>query len=271
MQRYKTLSVALRDGVAHIELDRPGKANALDATMWQELREVFIKLDAMPQARVCILNGRGKHFCAGIDLQFLIEIKNKAGQWPEGQREERLHQIIVELQEAVNAVENCRKPVLAAAHGACLGAGVDLISACDMRYASSDARFSIKEVDLAIVADLGTLQRLPSLIGEGRTRELAYSGREFDGQRACDMGLINKLFPDRSGLLQGVLALATEISIKSPLTIRGIKETLNFSRNHTIAEGLSFVATRNAAMLLSKDLEEAISAQVQKRTPKFEN
>ena len=271
MDTYETLAVSLENAVAQIELNRPGKANAVNAAMWRELRKVFDWLDATPQARICILSGRGKHFCAGIDVQFLIEIKNEVDRWPEGRRQERLRHIIVDLQAAVNAIERCRKPVLAAVHGACVGGAVDLIAACDMRYASDDARFSIKEVDLAIVADLGTLQRLPPLIGDGRVRELAYSGREFDGRQAYAMGLINQLFPDRPSLLQGVMALAADISAKSPLTIRGIKETLNYSRSHTIADGLSFVATRNAAMLLSKDVEEAISAQIQKRTPKFED
>jgi len=175
------------------------------------------------------------------------------------------------LQQAVSAAESCRKPILAAIHGVCMGGGIDLVTACDMRFATKDARFSVREIDLAIMADVGTLQRLPRLVGEGLARELAFTGREFDGNEAHTMKLVNQVFADRESLMTAVLKTAAEIASKSPLTIRGIKDTLNYSRDHSVAEGLSYVAAKNSAILVSSDLAEAMSAAKQKRKARFED
>ena len=267
---FETLTVTETNGVAHIELNRPEKANALNRAMWKDLRSAFDGLSA-GRARVGVLSARGRHFTAGIDLDLVAESKSEMAGLSEGRRQESLREIIVELQEAVSAAESCRKPILAAVHGACIGGGVDLITACDMRYATRDARFSVKEVDLAMVADLGTLQRLPRLIGDGLARELAYTGREFDGDEACAMKLVNRAFSDKDSLLEFVLNTAAGIAAKSPLTIRGIKDTLNYSRDHSVAEGLAYVAAKNAAVLFSSDLAEAMSAAIQKRKAEFED
>lgn len=267
---FETLAITEADGVAHIELNRPDKANAMSGAMWKDLRSAFDWLSTS-RARVGVLSGRGKHFTAGIDLDLLAAMQSEMAGLPEGRRQERLKEVIVELQDAITAAEACRKPILAAIHGACMGAGIDLATACDMRYASEDARFSVKEVDLAIVADVGTLQRLPRLIGEGLTRELAYTGREFDGNDAHAMKLVNQVFTDKDSLMTFVLKTATDIASKSPLTIRGIKDTLNYSRDHSVAEGLSYVASKNAAILFSSDLAEAMSALKQKRQARFED
>lgn len=268
--RFETLAVGIAHGVAHIELNRPEKANAIDALMWKELRAAFDWLSSN-SARVGVLSGRGAHFTAGIDLTLLAGISAEAGAVSGSQRERRLKEFIVDLQQTVSAAESCKKPILAAIHGACIGGGVDLITACDMRYATSDARFSVKEVDLAIVADLGTLQRLPKLIGEGPARELAYTGRVFEGTEARDLGLANRVFPDKDSMMKGVFEVAASIASKSPMTIRGIKDTLNFSRDHSVAEGLAYVADKNAASLLSKDLAEAMRAAKEGRPPSFED
>ena len=195
----------------------------------------------------------------------LAEVK---GLYP-GQREEQLRRIILGLQAAFTAVETCRKPVLAAIQGLCIGGGLDLIAACDLRYASADAAFSLKEVDLAIVADVGSLQRLPHLIGEGQVRELAFTARQFDAAEAQAMGLVNRVYPDSDALQDGVQAIAASIAAKSPLTVRGIKQALNYGRDHRGADGLEQVATWNAAMLLSADTQEAITAAMQKRPAQF--
>ena len=179
----ETLVISETDGIAHIELNRTDKANALNAAMWKDLKSAFDWLNTS-RARVGVLSARGRHFTAGIDLDMFAAMKSEIAGLPEGRRQERLREIIVELQQTINAAESCRKPVLAAIHGACIGAGIDLVTACDMRYATRDARFSVKEVDLAIVADVGTLQRLPGLIGDGLARELAFTGRDFDGFEA---------------------------------------------------------------------------------------
>lgn len=271
MPKFETLTISSENRVANIQLNRPKKANAINAAMWQEIKDVFDLVDESPEVRVAVLSGQGKHFSAGIDFEFLGSMYNKLSGLSEGRKQERLRQIIIGLQDCITAIELCRKPVIAAIHGACMGGGVDLITACDIRYATADARFSIKEVDLAIVADTGALQRLPRIIGDGLFRELAYTGLEFDGVKAHSMGLVNKVFPDQMNLLAGVKELATQIAAKSPLAIRGIKETMIYSRDHTVAEGLKYVATWNAAIGLSKDVQDAVTAYLQKRCAEFED
>lgn len=271
MQNYQTISLSVMDAVASVALNRPDNGNCLNADMWRELKSVFIALDNMPQVRAVVLSGTGKHFSTGIDLTYLASIQQQIQSMADGRKQEYLRSLILDLQDSVTAIENCRKPVLAAVQGFCLGAGVDIIAACDMRYATAATRFCVKEIDLAIVADLGSLQRLPGIVGQGVARELAFTGRMFKGEEALSMGLVNRLFQKTEDLAEGVLALAAELSTKSPLTLRGVKETMNYSRDHTISEGLAYVAQRNAAMLLSSDLEEAIAAFTEKRKPTFED
>lgn len=271
METYQTIHVAAEDAVARVELDRPDKGNSLNATMWRELKAVFETLDGRPEIRAIVLGGRGRHFSTGIDLDFLVSMRRDLQDLPGGHQQECLRQFISDLQDSVNAIERCRKPVLAAVQGFCLGAGVDIVAACDMRYATPATRFCVKEVDLAIVADLGSLQRLPGIVGQGVARELAFSGRIFKGEEALAVGLVNRIFPKTEDLAAGVMALAAELSAKSPLTLRGIKETLNYSRDHTVSEGLAYVAQRNAAMLLSEDLDEALSAYLEKRAASFKD
>jgi enoyl-CoA hydratase/carnithine racemase len=270
MHNYHTIGIDMEGAVARVDLNRPDSGNCLNAEMWRELKAVFEELDTMPEIRAVVLGGRGKHFSTGIDLAFLSSMQKELNNLSEGCKQEYLRDFILNLQDSVTAIERCRKPVLAAVQGFCLGAGVDIIAACDMRYATPATRFCVKEVDLAIVADLGSLQRLPAIVGQGVARELAFTGRVFKGEEALAMGLVNRLFQKTEDLGGGVMALASELSAKSPLTIRGIKETMNYSRNHTIDEGLKYVAQRNAAMLLSKDLE-AINAFMEKRKPRFED
>jgi enoyl-CoA hydratase len=267
---FETLAISETDGVVHIELNRADKANAMNGAMWKDLRSAFDWLSTS-RARVGVLSARGKHFTAGIDLDMLAAMKSELASLSEGRKQERLKEIIVELQGTISAAESCRKPILAAIHGACMGAGIDLVTACDTRYATKDSRFSVKEVDLAIVADVGTLQRLPRLIGDGLARELAFTGRDFDGNEAHAMRLVNQVFTDQDSLMTAVLKMAAEIASKSPLTIRGIKDTLNYSRDHSVAEGLSYVSAKNSAVLFSSDLDEAMSAAKQKRKGRFED
>jgi enoyl-CoA hydratase len=271
MDTYQNLHVVVDEAVARVELNRPEKGNCLDAGMWRELKDAFEALDGRAEVRAVVLAGRGRHFSTGIDLDLLVSMRQDLQKLAAGRKEERLGRFIADLQDSVNAIERCRKPVLAAIQGFCLGAGVDIAAACDMRYATPATRFSVKEVDLAIVADLGSLQRLPGIVGQGVARELAFSGRIFKGEEALTMGFVNRLFPKADELSDGVMILATELAAKSPLTLRGIKETLNFSRDHTVSDGLAYVAKRNAAMLLSEDLDEALSAHLEKRAARFKD
>lgn len=268
---YQYISVNRIGQVACVNLNRPQRANCLNGPMWKELKMVFDAVSDLPDVRAVVLGGEGRIFCAGIDLEYLATIGQKIKQMNDGRRQEYLQQFIVDLQGAVNAIENCHKPVLAAIQGACIGGGLDIAAACDWRYATEGARFSIKEVDLAIVADLGSLQRLPGIVGQGIARELAFTGREFKGREAMEMGLVNGLFSTKPKLVEGTLAQAEALTQKSPLTLRGIKATMNYSRDHSVDEGLAHVAARNAAMLLSRDLEEAVTAFMEKRQPKFDD
>ncbi len=266
---FETLAVDLHAGIATLRLNRPERGNALNATLWQEIRQAFEWADQTPQVRVVVLQGEGKHFCTGIDLQMLMALQQQIQNDCDGRSREALRRLILDLQGTLTSLERCRKPVLAAIHGGCIGGGVDLICCADMRYAAADASFCIKEIDIGMTADVGTLQRLPRLIGEGLARELAYTGRTVDGAEAAELRLVNRVFASREALYAGVQAIAATIAAKSPLAIRGSKEMITYARDHSVADGLNHVATWNAAMLMSADLAEALSAQMQKRKPVF--
>ncbi|QDQ27077.1 crotonase/enoyl-CoA hydratase family protein [Chitinimonas arctica] len=266
---YSTLSLTLEDHIAVIALNRPERANAMNEPMWRELREVMAWLDSTPEARVAVLVGQGSHFCSGIDLSMLMAIQSRIQDECTGRQAEKLRRLIIELQDSLSAIERCSKPVIAAVHGRCIGGGLDLIAACDLRYCSEDAVFCLKEVDLGIVADVGVLQRLPKIIGDGYTRELAFTAREVSGSEALRLGLVSQCLPDRDSLLQTAQGVAAGIAAKPPLTVRGLKENLNYSRDHSVEEGLRYVATWNAAMLLSKDLEGAAMAIMTKQPANF--
>jgi len=268
---YSALTVSLADQVATIMLNRPDKANAMNLAMWHELRRAFQWVSATPAVRVAVLQGAGKLFTSGIDLQMMMSLSDTIQNDCEARMRDNLRQVILDLQDTLTSLERCRKPVLAAVHGACIGGGIDLICCADMRYASADASFSIKEIDIGMTADVGTLQRLPRLIGEGMARELAYTGRRFDGAEAAQMKLVNRVFESQQALFEGVRALALEIAAKSPLAVRGVKEMISYARDHTVADGLNYVATWNAALLLSDDLQEAMMANMGKRKPCFKD
>lgn len=261
----------LQGHVAEFTLNRPDKANALNLDLWYEIKEAFQWADQNAEVRCVIIRGAGKNFCAGIDFEMIKHLSENFHKQGEGRRQEVLGQTIRELQSCMTAIELCRKPVIAAIHGACYGAGVDLITACDIRYASSQASFSVKEVDLAIVADVGTLQRLPRIVSEGIARELAFTARVIDSKEAQDIKLVNKVYESDELLWQKARETAALIAEKSPLAIRGTKQVLNYSRDHSVAEGLDFVANWNAAMLFSTDLQKAIEAAMRRSKAQFEN
>ena len=268
---YETLSVTLENHIATVRLNRPEKANAMNATMWQEIRKAFQWVDATPEARVAVLQGEGKLFTAGIDLQMMMAIGPQVQNECDGRTREALRRVILDMQDTLTSLERCRKPVLAAIHGGCVGGGIDLITCADMRYCSSDAYFTIKEIDIGMTADVGTLQRLPKLIGEGMARELAYTGRKFTAEEAREMRLVNRVYDSREALYAGVQEIAASIAAKSPLSIRGTKEMITYARDHSVADGLNYIATWNAAMLMSNDLQEAMMANMSKRAAVFKD
>lgn len=268
---FSTLEVTLDAGVATIALNRPDKANAMSEPMWYEIEQAMEWLDNTPEARVGVITGKGKFFTAGIDLTLLMGLGAKIEDDCDGRRREKLRRLILKLQDTLSSIERCRKPVLAAIHGACIGGGIDLITACDMRYCSANAYFTVKEIDVGMTADVGTLQRLPHLVGDGMARELAYTGRRVEGPEAQQMRLVNRCFDTPEALQAGVMEIARTIAAKSPLSIRGCKEMITYARDHTVADGLNYIATWNAAMLMSKDLFEAGAANMQKRDPVFKD
>ena len=268
MSEYQAFRVELADNIAHVQINRPEKINAMNAAFWSEIVEIFRWIDDTDAVRVVVLSGAGKHFSSGIDLMLLAGVANELGK-DVGRNARLLRRKILQLQSSFTAVDNCRKPVLAAIQGYCLGGAIDLISACDMRYAADDAQFSIKEIDIGMAADVGTLQRLPRIIGDGMLRELAYTGRTFGAEQARSIGLVNRTYSDAASLLDGVMEIAREIAAKSPIAISGTKEMLSYMRDHRIDDGLEYVATWNAAMLQSNDLRVAIAAHMSKQKPEF--
>jgi enoyl-CoA hydratase len=265
-----TLALKITDGIAEVELARPDKSNAMSRAMWHELRATFHYLDKLPAARVVILSGAGKNFTAGIDLDMLMDIGAlEAVDKCPGRTREALRLQVLDLQDVISSLEQCRKPVLAAVHGACVGGGVDLVTAADMRYCTADTRFIVKEIDLGLVADVGTLQRLPKVIGDGMAREMAYTGRPVHGPEAKEINLVNRCFETREAMLEGVRDLARQIASKSPLAMRGTKEMIKYTRDHTVRDSLEMMAIWNAGLLVSEDLLEAFAAAKQKRPAKF--
>jgi enoyl-CoA hydratase len=251
--------------IAHVQINRPEKANAMSAAVWQELRAVFNWIDATPNIRVAVLSGAGAHFTSGIDLSLLASIAQETADPCPAHMREKLRYMVLDMQDTLTAVERCRKPVIAAIHGACIGGGIDLICCADIRYGTVDAKFSIKEVDIGMTADVGTLQRLPKLIHPGIVRELALTARTFDGLEAAQIGLLNEALPSHETLIAKALSVAATIAAKSPLAVRGTKEMLAYARDHSVADSLNYIATWNAAMLMSDDLTEAMMAAKQKR------
>ncbi len=261
------ISISSDGGVAHVELAREGKFNAMDKAMFEDIGEAFRTLGADPSVRAILLSGRGRHFTAGLDLEYAGSQFPPTGD-PGRAAEARLRHIQW-LQDMFSAVEQARPPVIAAIHGGCIGAGVDLASACDLRLCAADAFFQVAEVDVAITADLGTLQRLTHLIPEGIVRELAYTGRRMGAEEALRLGLVNRIEPDRDAAIAAGLELARTIAAKSPLAVAGAKMSLNYSRGRTVEEGLRHVAMWNAGALVSADLTAAIKARMAKQVPEF--
>ena len=269
LPQLSTIAVRLDGAVAEISLNRPERSNALNEAMWQELREAMRWADATPEVRVVVLAGAGKNFCAGIDLAMLGGVAQAVAHADPARSRESLRRLILDLQDCLSSIEACRKPVLAAIQGACIGGALDMVTCCDMRYAAADAVFSVKEVDVGMTADVGTLQRLPRMVPDGVARELAYTGRNVDAAEAAAIGLVNRVFPTHEELATGVMQIAQAIAAKSPLAIRGTKEMLNYGRDHSVADGLNYIATWNAAMLMSADLNEAMTAAKEKRPPRY--
>lgn len=270
MNDLHAFDVRTENHVAEVVLKGPGKGNAMGPEFWAECPKVFRALDRDPEVRAVVVRGSGGEFSFGLDLkQMMGTLGEHFAQAGLAASRSRLLAMIGELQQAFDAIENCRKPVLAAIAGRCIGGGIDMISACDARFASANALFSVREARLAIVADMGSLQRLPRIIGHGNTRQLAFTGEDFASERALRIGLVNDVLPDEAALLEHTREVARKIAENSPLVVQGIKQVLDFCEGKSIKDGERFVAVWNAAFLASEDLMEATAAFVQKRAPVF--
>jgi enoyl-CoA hydratase len=261
--------------VAHVQLKRPDAYNTMTREFWSELPEIVSELDAAGNTRVVVLSSTGKHFSAGMDLAVFTggggDALGGGGAREEGRIRARLRQTVLMLQESFTALERARMPVLAAVQGGCIGGAVDMVSACDIRYCSSDAFFVVQEIHLGMTADVGTLQRLPKIIPEGVAREMAYRGQRLTAQRAYEIGLVNEVFDTHADLVDGVMDIAAEIASKSPLAVWGSKEMINYSRDHSVADSLNHIATWQAGMFHPGDMIESFSAKSDKRDPVFED
>lgn len=268
---YEHFLVSVADQVATVSFNRPAKSNSLNEQTWDEMKAVFEQLDGEPEVRAIILAGEGKNFCAGIDLAMLANFSKNADIDCPARKREALMKEIAYLQSTITAIELCRKPVLAAIHRACIGGGVDVTTACDIRYCTEDAYFSIKEVDMGLVADVGTLQRLPKIITSGLTAELAFTGRNMDAKEAVSCGLVTRAYADKATMMEEVTKLAKMIAKKSPIVIRGTKQMIRYTRDHSVPESLQQMSVWNAAYLESKDLQEAVMSFMEKREASFDD
>jgi enoyl-CoA hydratase len=267
---YESVTIETKDQVATVTLIGPGKGNAMGPAFWSEMPEVFAELDADRDIRAIVITGSGRNFSYGLDLPAMGGTLSAVmtGDTSARPRAE-FHSEILRMQRAISCVADSRTPTIASVHGWCIGGGVDLISAVDIRYASADAKFSVREVKLAIVADVGSLARLPLILSEGHLRELALTGKDIDATRAEKIGLVNDVYPDADATLAAAQATAAEIAANPPLTVHGVKDVLDQQRISRVSESLRYVAAWNSAFLPSKDLTEGITATFEKRQPEF--
>ncbi len=270
---YECFAVEVDERIGHIRMIRPEKANSMIAPFWRDLPEIVDGLSASGDVRAIVLSGDGRHFCSGMDLS-VFGSNDTVGQGAStgghrSRRNERFRSTALKLQDSFTCLERARVPVLCAIQGACIGGGIDMVSAADMRYATESAYFSIQEINIGMTADVGTLQRMPKLVADGIVRELAFTGRRWSAAEAHAAGFVNAVYPDHGTMLSAVMEIAAEITAKSPMAVWGTKRTMNYTRDHSVAEGLEFIANWNAAMFDTDDMTEAFTAQMEQRRAEF--
>ena len=271
---YECFTVDIADDVAHVVLSRPEKRNSMNAAFWRELPQIIEDIDDNSRARVIVISSTGPHFSAGLDLASFSSGPPPPADDAEAAMRKRQRAIatydnILDTQRSFNCLEDCRLPVLVAIQGGAFGGGVDLATACDMRYATEDAFLVIQEINIGMTADVGTFPRLVKLIPEGIVRELAYTGRRMPAAEARAAGLINAVFPDHDALLAGVMDIAREVACKAPLAVYGSKRMINYARDHGTADGLDYISIWNASMLNLDEIGEALNAKAEGRAPTF--
>jgi enoyl-CoA hydratase len=264
--------VAESDHIAHIVLNRPDELNSMTPDFWRELPQLVDEISDRGSARAIVVSSTGKHFSAGMDISVFTDGDlNNNDDVEVGRARANFRYNVLHLQDTFTAFERARMPVLAAMQGGVVGGAVDMVTACDMRYATADAWFCIHEINIGMTADVGTLQRLPKLIPEGIVRELAYTGDRMTAERAKEVGLVNEIYADHKSLVDGVLEIAARIASRSPLAVHGSKEMINYTRDHSTADSLQYMAAWQTGMFQPTDLMESFAAQMEKREPSYDD
>ncbi|MBL9098062.1 MAG: crotonase/enoyl-CoA hydratase family protein [Alphaproteobacteria bacterium] len=273
MTAYTCFNVETKDKVAHIQLKRGDAFNTMNRAFWSELPAIVNKINDEGSARAIVISSTGKHFSAGMDLSVFTDGQGVAGGGGEtGRVRANLRSEVHRLQKTFSCLDEARMPVLMAVQGGCIGGAVDMSTCADMRYATKDAFFVIQEINLAMTADVGTFPRLCHLLPQGLVRELAYAGRRLSAKKAYDLGFVNELFDSQEQMLNHVLELAGEIATKSPLAVHGSKVMINYARDHSIADGLDYIATWQAGMFNpTADMMESFKAKQEKRAPVYDD
>src|SRR3954469_17405276 len=271
---YECFDVETTDRVAHLRMIRPERSNSMIASFWRDLPVIVDGLSASGKVRALVLSAEGRHFCSGMDLEVFAGNETLGNEGTEAnahrsRRNEAFRTMAMRLQDSFTALERARMPVLCAIQGACVGGGIDMVSAADLRYADETAFFCIAEINSGRTADVGTLQRMPNLVPEGIVRELAYTGRRWTPAEARAAGFVNAVSPAQHALVDGVLATAAEIAEKPPIAVWGTKQTMHYTRDHSVADGLEYIANWNAAMFDTADMGEAFRAQAEGRRAEF--
>ena len=273
MSKYSCFDLKIKDHICSLVLNRPNELNTMTRDFWVELGDALEEINRDSEVRVVVLSSTGKHFCAGMDLS---AFSNGVDDIPDDKKPDHarvgevLYRTAKELQGYISKLEEIRVPVIAAVHGGVIGGALDLITACDMRFASNDAFFCIQEINIGMAADVGTLQRLPKIIPDSKMREMAYTGRRMLADEAKDSGLVGEVYETQDQMLDAVHKLAAEIASKSPVAIYGLKAVMNYSRDHNVSDSLDFNALWSGAMLSQTDMAEAMTAQMEKRDADFD-
>lgn len=268
---YSCFTVSIADQIAHIRFNRPEKANSMIPEFWKELPAAIGEISNGGEARVIVISSEGRHFTSGMDISVFMQGEFGGEGSNAHVAAEAFRRKILSLQETFSCLERARQPVLAAIQGGAIGAGVDLATACDCRYASADAFFSVQETAIGMTADVGTFPRLMRLIPEGWARQLAYTAERLPAAKAKEIGLVNEVFETHEALLQGVMTIAAEIARHSPLAVAGCKAMANYAQGRSTADALDYVALWNAAMLRPEDIREAFIAKTEKRAPTYDS
>jgi enoyl-CoA hydratase len=270
LPKYKSFKVTLDNQIAHVQLSRPEAMNSMNKAFWVELPLCMRDIERLTAARVIIISSTGKHFSAGMDLGVFTDGSAMPQAKDPSRAAEGIRRLVLQLQQTLSSLEEIRLPVLTAVQGGCIGGALDLVCAADSRYCTADAFFTIKETELGMTADVGTLQRLPKLIPAGIVKELAFTGRKFSAQEAQQFGLVNQVYDDHASMLDGVMDIAAQIAANSPLAVTGCKEMLNYSRDHSVEDSLKYMATWQAGMFRPNDMMKTFQAKAMKTQAEYD-